>query len=63
MGRSVARIRFDSSRLGLLRREQVDQLSYHVGRLLTGQGTARSEWEHLGLDIDVTNDTERDPEA
>ena len=63
MGRSVARIRFDSRRLSFLRREEVDQLTYHVARLLTGQGTARSEWEHLGLDIEVTADTEQDRET
>lgn len=62
-GRSVARIRFDSQQLAFLRREQVDHLSYHFGRLLTGQGTARSEWEHLGLDIEVTTDAKPDRDA
>ncbi len=57
-GPSVAVIRFDATRTAGLRREQVDQLAYHIARLLTGEDTADSEWQHLGLSIEVEPDSD-----
>jgi hypothetical protein len=62
-GCSVAVIRFDADHIARLRREQVDHIAYHVARLLTGDPTAASEWEHLGLRIEVGPDTDGGPEG
>lgn len=48
---SEVRIRVDPDQLRHLRREEVEHLAYHFARLLTGQETARMEWEHLGIEI------------
>jgi len=62
VGPSVAVIHFDALRVSSLRRDEVEHLAYHVTRLLTGQGTARSEWQHLGLMIEVEPDTDDGPQ-
>jgi hypothetical protein len=41
------------------RREEVDHLAYHVARLITGQGTAASEWAHFGFSIELEDDTDQ----
>ena len=56
---SIAVIRFDPTRTCSLRREEVDHLAYHVARLITGQGTAASEWTHLGFAIELQEDTDQ----
>jgi hypothetical protein len=50
---SVVVIRFDPARTCSFRREEVDHLAYPVARLITGQGTAASEWTHLGFSIEL----------
>lgn len=52
-GPSVLRIGFDPHQLASLRKEQVDDLAYHLIRVLRGEGSAVSEWEHLGLRVDL----------
>ena len=56
---SIAVIRFDPTRTCSLRREEVDHLAYHIARLITGQGTAASEWTHLGVSIALEEDIDR----
>lgn len=62
-GPSVAVIHFDALRVAALRRDEVNHLAYHVTRLLAGEGTASSEWQHLGLLIEVEPDTDGGPEG
>ncbi|WP_265570858.1 hypothetical protein [Sphingomicrobium nitratireducens] len=62
-GRTFVIIRFDADATRGLRREQVDHLTYHVTRLLTGNGTAESEWHYLGFSIEVEPDTDQGDEA
>jgi hypothetical protein len=52
-------IRFDPTRTCSLRREEIDHLAYHVARLITGQGTAASEWTHLGFSVELEEDMDQ----
>jgi len=61
-GPTVAILRFDTARTSGMRPEQVQQITYHIGRLLTGQGTARSEWDYFGISIDVEDDCDQGEE-
>lgn len=62
-GPSVAVIHLDAGKTAGFRRDQIDHPAYHLARLLTGQGTATAEWEHLGLSIDVEMDSDGGPES
>ena len=42
----------------MMRREERQHLAYHIGRLLSGEGTAAMEWEHFGLKIEVEADSD-----
>lgn len=55
-GPSIALIRFDPDRISKLRPEELNDLAYHVSRLLTGQRTAAMEWAHLGFSMTVEAD-------
>ena len=57
-GPSVAVIHFNPRRTARLRGDEVDHLTYHITRLLTGEGTASSEWAHLGLHVELEADTD-----
>ncbi|GAC1576744.1 MAG: hypothetical protein NVS3B5_08450 [Sphingomicrobium sp.] len=61
-GRSVAHIWFDTKRTGMMRREERQHLAYHIGRLLSGEGTAAMEWEHFGIELEVEADGDGGPE-
>ena len=61
-GPSVLVARFDPARTGMLRSEQIQQLAYHVARVLTGQGSAVSEWEYFGIDVEVEADSDQGDE-
>ncbi len=50
-GPGILRIGFDPDQLASLRHEQVSDLAYHLIRVLQGQSSAASEWEHLGLKV------------
>lgn len=50
---SMLRIGFDPNKMAGLRAEQVSDLAYHLTRVLLGQGSAESEWTHLGLKVDL----------
>jgi hypothetical protein len=52
-GPSVAVIHFNASKTARLRSDEIEHLAYHVVRLLSGQGTAASEWVHLGFSVEV----------
>lgn len=56
LGPSVVVIRFDPVKFASLRRDEVDHAAYHIARLLAGEGTAESEWTHLGMKIVVRAD-------
>ena len=51
--------RFDPARTSSLRREEVDHLACHVALLITGQGTAASEWAHFGFSIELEEDMDQ----
>jgi hypothetical protein len=55
-GPSVVVIRFDPAKFASLRRDEVGHAAYHIARLLAGEGTAESEWHHLGMKIVVRPD-------
>ena len=57
-GLSVAHIWFDSERTRMMRREERQHLAYHIGLLLSGEGTAAMEWEHFGFNIEVEADSD-----
>lgn len=57
-GQTVARIRFDAGRTAGMRGDERHQIAYHVARLLAGEGTAASEWEHFGITIEVEADSD-----
>jgi hypothetical protein len=57
-GPSVAVIYFDALKVAALRRDQIDHLAYHVTRLLAGERTASTEWNYLGLTIEVEPDSD-----
>lgn len=52
-GPSILRLGFDPARVATLRPEQVKDIAYHLARLLTGEGSAASEWEHFGIKVDL----------
>ena len=62
VGRTVAHIWFDTERTRGMRREEREHLAYHIGRLLTGEGTAAMEWQHLGIELEVEADSDGGPE-
>jgi hypothetical protein len=55
----AAVIRFDPIRTSSMRREEVDHFAYHVARLITGQGTAASDWTHYGFSIELEEDMDQ----
>ena len=63
IGRTVALIRFDPARTGGMRGDERHHLAYHIGRLLTGETTAESEWEHFDIAIEVEPDSDGAPES
>jgi len=52
-GKSVLRIGFDPNEIAKLRAEQRSDLAYHLARILAGEGSAESEWEHVGIKVDL----------
>ena len=52
-GPSVFRIGFDPKEYAKLPHHQREKLFYHFERVLMGEGSAPSEWEHCGLKVDV----------
>jgi hypothetical protein len=63
-GRSVATIAWDPAEWALRRPEERKRMiEYHVDRLLAGETTAESEWRHLGLFIELEEDTDGGPEG
>ena len=63
LGPSVLVARFDPAQTGRLRSEQVQQLAYHVARVLTGKGSAVSEWQYFGIDVELEPDSDQGDEA
>ncbi|WP_265529095.1 hypothetical protein [Sphingomicrobium marinum] len=59
VGRVVVIIEFDADAVQWLRVEQIRHLEYHVGRLLTGEETAESEWTHLGYRVAIEPDMDQ----
>ncbi len=51
--RTVAHLWFDTDRTRMMRREERQHLAYHIGRLMTGEGTAAMEWEHFGIELEI----------
>ncbi|GAC1428970.1 MAG: hypothetical protein NVSMB6_28590 [Burkholderiaceae bacterium] len=62
IGQAVAHIWFDTERTRMMRREERQHLAYHIGRLLSGEGTAAMEWEHFGIELEVEADSDGGPE-
>jgi hypothetical protein len=52
-GRSIARIGFDPEQFSKLLPDQQRQFAYHLLRLFRGEGTVASEWEYVGLKVDL----------
>ena len=52
-GPSILRIGFDPDEIASLRPEQRQDIAYHLVRLLSGEGSAQSEWEHAGMRVDL----------
>lgn len=51
---SILRIGFDPEQIAKLHPTQVDDIAYHLARILRGEGSAASEWEHVGLRVSLT---------
>ena len=62
VGPSILVARFDPAQTCMLRSEQIQQLAYHVARVLTGQGSAVSEWEYFGIEVEVEPDSDQGDE-
>ena len=52
-GPSVLRIGFDPSEIAKLGPEQVTDVVYHLAGILRGEGSAASEWGHIGMKVDL----------
>ena len=62
-GATVAHMWFNTDRTSMMRTEERDHLAYHIGRLLSGEGTAAMEWEHFGIAVEVEADSDGGPEV
>jgi hypothetical protein len=52
-GPSILRVGFDPKQFAALRNDEREHFAYHLIRVLSGEGSAVSEWTHLGLKVDV----------
>ncbi|MES2904566.1 MAG: hypothetical protein V4696_10310 [Pseudomonadota bacterium] len=61
-GPTTVILHFDTARTAALRESEMQHLTYHVTRLLTGERTAESEWQHLHITVECEADSDGGPE-
>jgi hypothetical protein len=52
-GPSIVRVGFDPERIAKLRPTEVSDIAYHIARVIRGEASANTAWEHWGMKVDV----------